>query len=65
MSLSLYGHHVLLIATLAFITAILTPNWYKNPEQGVDINIFQLCRNSSSQTCQCIFFSKLNNETSK
>ncbi|UJR33857.1 hypothetical protein I4U23_021278 [Adineta vaga] len=47
MSLALHGHHVLLIATLAFITAVLTPNWYTSSNQPtLVINIFQICNNS-------------------
>jgi len=56
MSLALHGHHVLLIATLAFVAAVLTPNWYTSPDRGTNINVFQLCTNSSSsQSCQWIF----------
>jgi hypothetical protein len=56
MSLALHGHHVLLIATLAFITAVLTPNWYTSPDKTTDINVFQICVNSTtSQFCQWVF----------
>ncbi|CAF1528337.1 unnamed protein product [Rotaria magnacalcarata] len=60
MSLALHGHHVLLIATITFITAILTPNWYSNSEKRINLNIFQICTNSSSpQPCSWIFSSHL------
>jgi hypothetical protein len=55
MSLVLHGHHVLLIATLAFVAAVLTPNWYTNSVDGVNLNVFQICKyNLSSQPCAWI-----------
>ncbi|CAF0804184.1 unnamed protein product [Adineta steineri] len=56
MSLALHGHHILLIATLAFTTAVLTLNWYENSEKSIHINVFQICSNSSTlKTCRWIF----------
>ena len=52
MSLALHGHHVLLIATLAFIAAVLTPYWYTSPDQTLHIDIFKIC-NSSLIPSQC------------
>lgn len=52
MSLALHGHHVLLIATLAFATAILTPNWYTSPDFQIKRNIFQIC-DTYLLTCKC------------
>jgi hypothetical protein len=64
MSFVLHGHHVLLIATLAFVAAVLTPNWYTSPDQRININVFQLCINyPSSQSCQWIFSLPSNNLT--
>jgi len=52
MSLVLHGHHVLLIATLAFVAAVLTPNWFTSLNNGIKINVFQICTNSSPlQSC--------------
>jgi hypothetical protein len=47
MSLALHGHHVLLLATLVFITAVLTPNWYTRSDPPININALQICFNSS------------------
>jgi len=56
MSLALHGHHVLLIATLAFIIAVLTPNWYTSPDKTIEMNVFQICMNSTtSKSCQWVF----------
>ncbi|CAF0778520.1 unnamed protein product [Rotaria sp. Silwood1] len=45
-----------------FIAAILTPKWYISSEKNININIFQICTNSSSsQSCQWVFCSQLNN----
>ncbi|CAF1201540.1 unnamed protein product [Adineta ricciae] len=52
MTLALHGHHALLIATLAFIAAVLTPYWYTSPNQTLHIDIFKIC-NSSSIPSQC------------
>jgi len=65
MSLALHGHHVLLIATLAFAAAVLTPNWYTSPDKNTKINVFQLCTNySSTQHCLWIFPLQANNPLS-
>ena len=52
MTLALHGHHVLLIATLAFTAAVLTPYWYTSPDQTLHIDIFKIC-NSSLISSQC------------
>ena len=58
MSLALHGHHILIIATLAFAAAILTPNWYNSPKNGLKMNIFQICaKNTGGETCQWVFSS--------
>lgn len=63
MSLALHGHHVLLIATLAFAAAVLTPYWYTDSNKN-SINVFQLCSNSSiPQACQWIFTLRSNNSS--
>jgi hypothetical protein len=62
MSLALHGHHVLLIATLAFVAAALTPNWYTKPDDNIELNVFQICQTSStSKRCEWIFNSQSNN----
>ena len=56
MSLTLHGHHILIIATLAFAAAVLTPNWFtatRADGTNIKINVFQICTNfSSPSTCQ-------------
>lgn len=55
MSLALHGHQALIIATLAFAAAVLTPNWF-TAKSGTKINVFQICPNSSiSNECEWIF----------
>ncbi|CAF1275118.1 unnamed protein product [Rotaria sordida] len=57
MSLTLHGHHILLIATLAFATAVLTPNWYTSPDFRVKRNIFQICDTQLfSCTCRWVLY---------
>lgn len=53
---TLFGHHTLLIATLAFAAAVLTPNWYNDSERNIHLNVFQICVNASSlSSCPWIF----------
>lgn len=64
MSLALHGHHVLIIATLAFAAAVLTPNWF-TAKTGTKINVFKICPNSSvSNECPWIFSQLSDNSTS-
>ncbi|CAF2854043.1 unnamed protein product [Rotaria sp. Silwood2] len=64
MSLALHGHHILLIATLAFTTAVLTPNWYTSTDFRVQRNIFQICDTQlSSYTCHWVFL-QISNDSS-
>jgi hypothetical protein len=66
MSLALHGHHILLIATLAFAAAVLTPNWFTSIDKGININVFQICTNSSScSSCPWIFTLQSNNSISE
>jgi len=61
MSLALHGHHILLIATFAFVAAVLTPNWYTSPD-GTNINVFQICTNFTlNHSCQWSFTLQSNN----
>ena len=56
MSLTLHGHQVLLIATLAFAAAVLTPNWYTSPDGQVALDVFQICSvKSTSRSCEWTF----------
>ncbi|CAF1291084.1 unnamed protein product [Adineta steineri] len=43
MSLALHGHHILVIATLAFATAVLLPSWYTSPNDQIQRNVFDIC----------------------
>ena len=43
MSLALHGHHILIIATLAFAAAVLTPSWYTASDLSIKRNIFDIC----------------------
>ena len=53
---TLFGHHVLLIATLAFVAAVLTPNWYIDSDRKNHLNVFQICINASSTpSCPWVF----------
>lgn len=62
MSLALHGHHILLIATLAFAAAVLTPNWFTSTDRNLNINVFQICTNSSScSSCPWVFTLPSNN----
>ncbi|CAF5021627.1 unnamed protein product [Rotaria sp. Silwood1] len=61
MSLALHGHHVLLIATLTFATAVLTPNWYTSSDFQIKRNIFQICNTQTS--CHWVLL-PISNDTS-
>lgn len=62
---TLFGHHILLIATLAFAAAVLTPNWYHDSERNIHLNVFQICANASSMSsCPWIFTLPSNNSLS-
>jgi hypothetical protein len=62
MSLALHGHHILLIATLAFAVAVLTPNWYTSPGDGTKRNVFQIC-SPNAYSCEWIFIPRWTNGT--
>lgn len=56
MSLALHAHQILIIATLTFLVAVLTPNWYSSPKHGLKINIFQICTGkSNAERCAWTF----------
>lgn len=63
---TLFGHHVLLIATLAFVTAVLTPNWYTDSDKRIHLNVFQICVNASSlPSCPWVFSLPSNNSNAE
>jgi hypothetical protein len=65
MSLALHGHHILVVATLAFAAAVLTPNWYTRQDNVITINVFQICQNSSSSpSCPWVLTLPSNNPLS-
>jgi hypothetical protein len=68
MTLALHGHHVLLIATLAFVAAVLTPNWYTRTftdDTTIDLNVFQICKTSTQpRTCEWILSPQAKNVAS-
>lgn len=43
MSLALHAHHIVLLATLAFVAAVLIPHWYTTPDQRQKRNVFDIC----------------------
>lgn len=62
MLLALHGHHILIIATLAFAAAVLIPFWYTSPNLQIKRNIFQIC-DTTSNTCYWTILPTSNNQT--
>jgi hypothetical protein len=62
MLLALHGHHILIIATIAFAAAVLIPFWYTSPNLQIKRNIFQIC-DTTSNTCYWTILPTSNNQT--
>ena len=63
MSFPLHAHHVMVLATLTFVVAVTTPEWYISPANHLKMNIFQICAEKTGvQICEWTLSTHLNNK---
>ena len=63
MSFPLHAHHILILATVTFVVAVTTPEWYISRATGLKMNIFQICAEKSGlQICEWTLSTYLNNK---